>query len=158
MSEVTIVKLNSQLVPDMCRTGAYREASVMLPRVWEFALSKNVLITGFPVFLWHETTVEEAKKADEEGNADIEVAIPISKIVESTGNEEIRAYELPGEKIAKIVHEGLYEKSILTYEKLFSWITENGKRISGPAREVYMNDPREVPPEEILTEIYASLE
>lgn len=39
-----------------------------------------------PVFLWHETTVEEAQKACIEENADIEVAIPISKFVEITGD------------------------------------------------------------------------
>nr|WP_239451403.1 GyrI-like domain-containing protein [Methanosarcina horonobensis] len=37
-------------------------------------------------------------------------------------------------------------------------MTENGKIITGPVREVYLNDPREVQPEEILTEIYAPLE
>lgn len=40
-------------------------------------------------------------------------------------------------------------------KKMFSWIAENGKIISGPVREVYLNDPREVNPDEILTEIYA---
>ena len=38
-----------------------------------------------PVFLWHETTVEEAPKAYLEENADIEVAFPISEVVEITG-------------------------------------------------------------------------
>ncbi|MDW5558628.1 MAG: GyrI-like domain-containing protein [Methanosarcina sp.] len=38
---------------------------------------------------------------------------------------------------------------------MFSWIAENGKIISGPVREVYLNDPREVNSDEILTEIYA---
>ena len=33
-----------------------------------------------------------------------------------------------------------------------------GKRIAGPVRELYLNDPREVQPDEILTEIYASLD
>ena len=31
---------------------------------------------------------------------------------------------------------------------------DHGLTINGPIREVYPNDPREVPPEEILTEIY----
>ena len=158
MSEVTIVELSPQLVLGMRKTGAYREIPVMLPRICEFAFSKNIQITGYPVFLLHETSVEKAQKADEEENADIEVAFPISEFVEITGDEEIRVYELPGGKMAKIVHKGSYEECTLSYEKLFSWITENGKRIAGPVREVYLNDPREVPPEEILTEIYAPLE
>jgi effector-binding domain-containing protein len=36
-----------------------------------------------------------------------------------------------------------------------AWIEENGKKLSGPIREAYMNDPREGGPEEILTVIYA---
>jgi AraC family transcriptional regulator len=67
-------------------------------------------------------------------------------------------YELPGGKMAKIVCKGAYEECTLSYEKLFSWITDNGERIAGPIREVYLNDSREVQPEEILTEIYAPLD
>ena len=129
----------------------------MFQRICEFAFSKNIQITTYPAFLCHETTVEEVQKADEEGNADIEVVFPISELVEITGDDEIKVYELPGGKMAKIIHKGPYEECALTYEKLFSWIAEKGKRISGPVREVYLNDPREVQPEEILTEIYAPI-
>lgn len=158
MSEVTVVELNSQLVLGMRKTGAYREIPMMFHRICELAFSKNIPIAAYPAFLWHETTVEEAQKADLEGNADIEVVFPISEFIETTGDEEIRVYELPGGKMAKIVHKGPYEECTLTYEKLFSWITENRKRIVGPVREVYLNDPQEVQPEEILTEIYAPLD
>lgn len=158
MFEVTVVELGPQLVLGMRKTGAYREVAVMLPRVYEFALNKNIQIADYPVFLWHETTVEEAQKADKEENADIEVAVPISEAVEIPEDEEIHVYELPGGKMAKVVHKGPYEGCILTYEKLFSWIAERGKRIVGPIREVYLNDPREIPPGEILTEIYAPID
>ena len=60
--------------------------------------------------------------------------------------------------MAKIIHKGPYEECVPTYEKLFSWIAGQGKRVVGPIREVYFNDPREVPPEEILTKIYESLD
>lgn len=158
MSEVTVVELSSQLVIGMRKTGSYREIPIMLHRICEFAFSKNIPIIAYPVFLWRETTVEDAQKADTGENADIEVAFPISEFVEINGDEETRVYELPGGKMAKIVHKGPYEECTRTYEKLFSWITENGKRISGPIREVYLNDPGEVQPEEILTEIYAPLD
>lgn len=158
MSEVTITELSPQLVLGMRKTGSYREIPIMFSRICEFAFSKNIQITAYPAFLCHEITIEEAQKADEEGNADIEVVFPIFKFVEITGEEEIKVYELPGGKMAKIVHKGPYEECTLTYEKLFSWITENGKRIVGPVREVYLNDPRDVQPEEILTEIYAPLD
>jgi effector-binding domain-containing protein len=56
------------------------------------------------------------------------------------------------------VHKGPYEECINAYEELFSWVAEKGEKIVGPIREVYFNDPWEVPPEEILTEIYAPLD
>ncbi len=158
MSEVTIVELSPQLVLGMRKTGSYKEIPIMFHRICEFAFGKNIPITAYPAFLCHETTVEEVQKADEEGNADIEVVFPISEFVEITGDEEIKVYEIPGGKMAKIIHKGPYEECTLTYEKLFSWIAEHGKRISGPVREVYLNDPREVQPEEILTEIYAPID
>jgi AraC family transcriptional regulator len=158
MYEINIVELSPQPVLGMRRRGAYREIAVMLPKVYEFAFKKKFKIAGYPTFVWHETTAEEAKEADKEENADIEVVVPISEIVEITDNEEIRGYELPGGKMAKIVHQGPYEGCINAYDVLFSWVSEKGKRIIGPIREVYFNDPREVPPEEILTEIYAPID
>jgi AraC family transcriptional regulator len=93
----------------VCRKGAYREIAVMLPRIFEFAFSKNIPIAGYPIFLCHEITHEEVQKVDKAENADIEVAVPISGSVETTDNEEIRVYELLGGKMAKIFHKGPYE-------------------------------------------------
>lgn len=158
MSEISVVELSPQQVLGMRRKGAYREIPLMFPRIFEFVFRKNIQIAGYPIFLCHEITFEEVEKADKEENADIEVAVPVAGIVEFTDNEEIQLYELPGGKMAKIIHKGPYEECVPTYEKLFSWIAERGKRIVGPIREVYFNDPREVPPEEILTEIYAPID
>jgi AraC family transcriptional regulator len=37
-------------------------------------------------------------------------------------------------------------------------LEEKHKKLVGPTREIYLNDPGEVPPEEILTDIYAPIE
>lgn len=158
MSEITVVELSPQKVLGMRRRGAYREIPVMFPKIFEFIFSKNIQIAGYPIFLCHEITFEEVEKADKEENADIEVAVPVAGVIEYLDNEEIQLYELPGGKMAKIIHKGPYEECVPTYEKLYSWIAEQGKTIVGPVREVYFNDPREVPPEEILTEIYAPID
>ena len=111
---------------------------------------------GPPTFVCHETSVEEAEKANHQGTADVEIAVPVDRATEDT--DEIRCYELPGGTMAKVVHKGRYEACTATYEKLFAWIGENGKRIIGRIREAYLNDPRETPPEELLTEVYAPIE
>lgn len=116
MSEVTIVELCPQIVLGMRRKGAYREITIVLPRIFEFMFRKNIPIAGYPVFLCHEITHEEVQKADKDENADIEVAVPISGTLEITKSEGIRVYELPGGKMAKIIHKGPYEECSQTYE------------------------------------------
>jgi len=154
--EIRIVEVQPQMVLGMRKKGKYEEIGMMIPKVCQFAEESGVQIQGPPIFGCHEMTVEESKKADEEGNADVTVAVPVSGKVE--GTDEIKCYELPGGKMAKIVHKGPYQECEFTYEKLFAWLGQRGKRVVGPTREVYLNDPREVPPEELLTEIYAPIE
>lgn len=156
MEEITVVDVKPQLVLGMRKTGPYQEIATMIGKLFQFAVSRNIAVTEAPMFVCHEKTMEEAIEADKAKNADVEVAIPIAE--KARGTEEITCYELPGGKMARILHKGPYEDCSPTYEKLFAWLKENGKTAVGPTREVYLNDPGEVSPEEILTEIYAPIE
>ena len=154
--EIGIVEVQPQMVLGMRKKGKYKEIRMMLPEVWQFAVGRGIQIEGPPIFVFHEMTAAAAKKADAEGNADIEVAVPVSGKVECTG--EIKCYELLGGKMAKIIHSGPYQELEFAYEKLLAWLEQSGKRLVGPTREVYLNDPRRVPPEELLTEMYVLIE
>ena len=156
MEEITVVEVKPQRVLGMRKRGKYEMIATMLPHLSEFAVGRGMQIQGPPIFVCHEITPEKVMEADEAGNADVEVAIPVAGTVEET--EEIKAYELPGGKMAKIIHKGPYEECGPTYEKLFAWLAAKGKEIVAPTREVYLNDPHDVSPEEILTEIYAPIE
>lgn len=156
MDEVTVVDVSDQIVLGLRRKGSYRMITDLIPEVFQYAMENGAQLLGGPVFLCHETSAEEAKEADREGKADVEVVIPVAGKIDGAG--EIACYELPGGKMAKIIHKGPYEECGQTYEKLFAWIEDNGKRIVAPIREVYLNDPREVSPREILTEIYAPID
>ncbi|HSD58063.1 MAG TPA: GyrI-like domain-containing protein [Methanotrichaceae archaeon] len=155
MHEISIAEERPRLVVGTRKRGHYKEIAVMLLQLFEYAFSQKARIVGPPMFLWHETSIEEAQKADLDGNADIEVCVPIAEKISET--ERFRCYELPGGKMAKIRHKGPYEASGPAYEDLFAWMKENGKELAGPIREAYLNDPREVGPEETLTEIYAPI-
>jgi effector-binding domain-containing protein len=156
MSEVTVVEVPPQLVLGMRKRGKYEMIATMIPQLCRFAVEKGLEIRGRPTFVCHERSAEESIKANEEGTADVEVVIPVS--AETEGSGEIQCYELPGGTMARTVHKGPYPECTPAYKRLFAWLAENGKRIAGPTREVYMNDPRENPPEELLTEIYAPIE
>lgn len=152
MHEIHVCQVEPQLVVGMRKHGTYAEIGPMIVTVWRFAAGSGAQIIGRPTFICHETP-KEAMKANEQSNADVEVVVPVARKV--TGTDRVTCYELPGGQMAKIVHKGPYEASAPTYKKLFAWIAENHKKVVGPTREVYLNDPRKVSPDELLTEIYA---
>lgn len=154
MSEVVISDVASQLVVAMRKRGTYAQIRPMMLTLREYIAAAGAEVVGPPAFICHENP-RNVVKANLQHNADVEVVIPVSTRIEEV--EEITCYELPGGPMAKVIHKGPYERSARAYRTLFAWIAENHKKIAGPTREVYLNDPKKVSPEELLTEIYAPL-
>ena len=153
MHEVTLVEVPAQLVLGIQRRGNYHQIPIALGEIVQYAMSHGVQIVGGPIALMHELGKEAALKADQDGTAVIDVAFPVALPVD--GSDTVTCYELPGGTMAKIVHKGPYEACESAYTALFKWIADNGYMVSDPTREVYLNDPHTVKPEDILTEIYA---
>lgn len=154
MDEVSVAEIKPQWVLGLRKRGTYAEIGPMLAEVYKYAIARKIGVQGRPMFVCHETP-RQAMKANEQSNADVEVAVPVAEQVEGAG--EITCYELPGGQMAKIVHKGPYETCAAAYKTLFAWIAEKHKKVAGPTREVYLNNPTKVPPEEILTKIYAPI-
>jgi len=152
MEDIALVEVVSQQVIGIKKNGTYALIPELLMKVYEYTVKKNMVITGPPIFICHEISPEAVMEANEKGTATIEVAWPVSG--KDKGTKVMKVYELAGGKMAHATHHGPYESCEPTYLKLFSWIKEQDLRISGPIREVYPNDPREVPPEKIITEIF----
>jgi len=152
MSEIVINDVAAQLVVGMRQRGTYAQIRPMITSIRRYVESNGGEIAGPPMFVCHETP-KEIVRANLLRNADVEVVIPVSGAIPD--HNEIACYELSGGPMARITHKGPYEKSATAYKRLFAWIAENHKKIAGPTREVYLNDPKQVPPEELLTEIYA---
>jgi effector-binding domain-containing protein len=151
MDAITLVEIPPLQVLGMRQRGNYRIIPELLQQIFEFAMRNRVAIAGMPMFLMHERSKEEAMEADRTGTADVEVVVPVSGSVRAEG--KVRAYSIPGGKMARIMHKGPYENSEQSYAKLMTWIAEKGLQVKGPIREIYHNNPQEVKPEEILTEI-----
>jgi len=152
MVEISLVEVPAMNVLGTKKTGTYALIPGLLMNVFSYILKKKAAVTGPPLFLCHETSPAAVHEANEQGTAVVEVVWPVNTPLK--GTKEITAYVLPGGRMAHVVHKGPYETCEPTYLALFAWIEENGLTICGPIREAYPNDPREVPPEEIITEIY----
>jgi effector-binding domain-containing protein len=60
--------------------------------------------------------------------------------------------------VAATVHAGPYGNVTGTIARLVDWIKEQGYTVAGPILERYLNNPTEVKPEELKTEIWIPVE
>jgi len=156
VSEVTLVDVPTQLVLGMQKKGRYAETPSVIGEIVRYAMANGAQFAGMPVALMHEPGREAAMQADRDGTAVIDVAFPIAKPVPS--GEQVKCYELAGGRMAKVVHKGPYDACGSAYGTLFEWLATQGLRVTGFPREVCLNDPRTVRPEDIQIEIYAPVD
>ncbi len=70
---------------------------------------------------------------------DVEVCIPVQGALPETGR--VKAHSLPRvEAMACTIHHGAFVTINEAYQALGRWIEQNGYRICGPAREVYLRE------------------
>jgi effector-binding domain-containing protein len=104
-----------------------------------------VRITGPFMTIYHDEEFTE-------GGADIEVTVPITGKI-SIGDPAIEVRNLKPVKVTSLVHKGSYETIGQGYKKIIDYIQKQGYEINGLMRDIYLNDPNTVNPEDILTEI-----
>lgn len=84
-------------------------------------------------------------------NLDVEIGFPVSRTLH--GKDDIQAGEIPGGKVATCLHVGPYTEIESAYNALSQWMEENGYEAAGVAYESYLNDPAQMPPQELKTQI-----
>lgn len=105
---------------------------------------EQVPASGPPLIVFHHLI-------DEETDGDVEICVPVGSAI--TGDSDVYGRELEGGTMASTVHRGPYEEITAAYHTLTGWISEQGHEITGPPREIYLNDPQTVPAEELLTRV-----
>jgi effector-binding domain-containing protein len=106
---------------------------------------QQACMAGPIIFICHD---EEYREND----ANVEVVIPVTGQLTLT-DTAMEIKQLPGGKVLSIMHKGPYHLVGKAYERLAQYAAEHNITIGGPTRELYLNDPAEVPEEELLTEI-----
>ena len=87
---------------------------------------------------------------------DVELGFPVSHSLPGVG--DIQAGEIQAGKFAVCIHIGPYNEIESAYRALSAWVEEQGYKASGVAYEFYLNDPAEIPPEALQTQIAFPLE
>jgi effector-binding domain-containing protein len=150
MIKVEMVEGAAHRVIGIRRRGRYEEVIPMLGELVAFAAEQGIGRAGPPAYIRHETVLEEAARAHREGTADLEVVLPVE-------GEVAGAYDLAGGPMARIIYMGPYEELEEEYRDFFAWLERHGKRVVGPIREVFVNEPWNDPGQEPVVWIYAPL-
>jgi effector-binding domain-containing protein len=87
----------------------------------------------------------------EKDNVDVEIGFPVPS--QLPGKGEIQPGELPAGKIARCLYQGPYNKIEPAYTALADFVEEQGFEATGVAYEFYLNDPNQVAPSELLTQV-----
>jgi DNA-binding transcriptional MerR regulator len=87
----------------------------------------------------------------DDGSQRVHVCAAIGPDLALEGAERV---DLPGGAFAKLRHVGPFETLGLAYHALHAFAQERGHERRGPMREIYVNDPADVPPEAIETEVW----
>ncbi len=108
-----------------------------------------VKIVGPFMTIYHDNEYREL-------DADLEVAVPVTGKV-TLSDPALEVKNLPGRRVACLVHKGSYETIGPAYAKLYEYVIGEGFELSGPMMDLYLNDPNTVAPGEVLTEIQAPI-
>jgi effector-binding domain-containing protein len=88
---------------------------------------------------------------DDDTATPIEICFPVAAWFDGSG--EVYGTELPGGPAAVTVHRGPYAEIGPAYHTVSGWVADHGHELAGGPREVYLNDPRQVPEADLLTEV-----
>lgn len=84
------------------------------------------------------------------------IAFPVSS--DTVIKSPLKKIELPASKAITAVHTGPYQNLGKTHSRIMEHVKKNGLKISWPLYEQYLNNPMQVKPEELKTEIFYPVE
>lgn len=126
-----------------------------LPLVAERVAALGGAISGPPYARYHQVI---------DGRIDVEIGAPVAAPVPglaAVGSVEagtVGASMLPGGRGAVLTHVGPYATLGDSWHRAEAWLADIGQHASGPGWEWYIDNPDEVPPEELRTEIIFPLD
>lgn len=75
----------------------------------------------------------------------------------AVAGDVVELQELPATEAATLLYRGPYDAMEPAWTRLMAWVGQSGRQPGGPLREVYLNEPDTVAPEDLLTEMVVPL-
>ena len=109
----------------------------------ELLTAQGISITGPAFSLYHNHPSD---------TADVEVGFTTDRAIEPSGGAGPGS--LPEGRVARVVHEGGYDELAAAWDRLGTWMSEQGLRFRLPFWEVYLTEPSpDMDPGDLRTEL-----
>ena len=111
----------------------------------------NVNINGPITLLFNHASLT---RLPEEGGIELmefEIAVPIVGRISVEPGFDVKS--LPGGKMVTLIYTGPYHEVGGAYTKAIEYVGSHGLKMNGFCREMYLNNPQEVPESKLMTEI-----
>jgi effector-binding domain-containing protein len=142
-----VKELSDRLVVSIARKIASEKIPKFIPEAYsaitDYLRRQGVEVIGPPFYV--------CPYPDAEGKVDGEAGVYVETRVAGEGDIVCRTLE--GGRVASTLYKGDYKNLDTAYRALEEWMTREGHEKAGPPRELYLNDPDNLPPEEWLTEV-----
>lgn len=146
MNEVNIINTTEQSALSIRGKVKIADISQYMGKVYEELImemrSNGWQCSGPPFAYYHSWDGDEIE---------VDCGIPVDSA--TTGTERVRRFTLPAVRAARTVHIGPYMDIVKTYQSVERWIRDQGHEPADYMWESYLNDPTEVMPEKLMTEI-----
>ncbi|MGL4670345.1 MAG: GyrI-like domain-containing protein [Methanobacteriaceae archaeon] len=143
--------VESEKISYIKHIGKVEEVPMVMGKLMEWAYKNNINIAGPPCSLYYT----DPSMVDPEEMV-YDMIIPVSGDVK--GNDEVKIKEVPEHTVISVIHKGDYSSLSETYMGIWNYIQENEYLSNGYPKEIYLNSPQEVSPDELLTEIQFPVE
>jgi AraC family transcriptional regulator len=148
--QVTIKDTEPTTVAFLAKKGPYTQISAAFGQLYGWIGQKGYTPSGPPMGIYFNAPGQVP-----EDQLLWELRSPIAGKVALGGPDKdgLGVKQLATVKVAATIHKGSFDTVAKTYEALVGWIMQNGYDIAGPSEEVYLRDPSQTPPQELLTEV-----
>jgi effector-binding domain-containing protein len=134
-------------------TGTYEEIGKVLMDLFRWVLERRAKVVSYPMIIYPEG-IEDLHT----GGGEFEACIPIDQEMKIAGAGSVKIKDIPAVSVAFAKHMGAVSEVEAVHDQILEWVEENGYRVTGPSRELFLTNPMEVSEEELLTEIQIPVE
>ena len=128
----------------------YAAVGSLFNELYDYLYRNEVKLGNYCIAIWHDAGYKES-------DVDAEAVVSVDKLLPEC--DRIKVYELPGcDRAACAIHHGSYNTISQSYNYLLTWMENNGYRIVGANREVYIQGGQEQDNESYVTEIQFPVE